>query len=380
MFDYCLIMAGGSGTRLWPASNSKNPKQFLPITKGNKDTFFSQSLERALKIIDKKSGKVIVITGKTHIQHILDACLSLNPEDKKRLLLIPEPEAKNTAPAIACAIAYSRKTGSQNGSMLVITSDHIIKPITLFRKNAKTAWHFALQDHLVMLGIRPNRPETGYGYIKTGKKFNKDVYVIESFKEKPNLETARKLIASNIYFWNSGMFAFKYDFVMEEYLKHADKVIMPFEQLSPPGEEAYKKHKGIKILENWEGLESAYRQTENISFDIAITEKCTNAVMIQAEFDWIDVGDWDEYARLLSNNKIGKKFISDDVYSSGTCEECFIDSDIPVGIAGIDNLIVVIRSGKDGSPPAALIVKKGETQKVRDIVEKIKQSGRKEIL
>jgi len=373
-------MAGGSGTRLWPASNSKNPKQFLPITKGNKDTFFSQSLERALKIIDKKSGKVIVITGKTHIQHILDACLSLNPEDKKRLLLIPEPEAKNTAPAIACAIAYSRKTGSQNGSMLVITSDHIIKPITLFRKNAKTAWHFALQDHLVMLGIRPNRPETGYGYIKTGKKFNKDVYVIESFKEKPNLETARKLIASNIYFWNSGMFAFKYDFVMEEYLKHADKVIMPFEQLSPPGEEAYKKHKGIKILENWEGLESAYRQTENISFDIAITEKCTNAVMIQAEFDWIDVGDWDEYARLLSNNKIGKKFISDDVYSSGTCEECFIDSDIPVGIAGIDNLIVVIRSGKDGSPPAALIVKKGETQKVRDIVEKIKQSGRKEIL
>jgi mannose-1-phosphate guanylyltransferase/mannose-1-phosphate guanylyltransferase/mannose-6-phosphate isomerase len=365
-------MAGGSGTRLWPASNSKKPKQFLPVARGKTETFFSLSLERALQVIEKDSGRVIIIAGKSHLPFVITACSALSFAEKKRLVLIPEPEAKNTAPAIACAVAYSRKAGDQNNRMLVLTSDHLIKPVKVFIKDVKIAADFAVQDRLVVFGITPSRPETGYGYVKAGKKLVKNVCAVDAFQEKPDQKTAKKFVASGQFFWNSGMFAFNVDFLASEFHRHASKVIRPFEQLHAPDEEAYTRTKGLRVLSNWAGLDKAYHQTTAVSFDYAVAEKCPRVVMIQAAFDWIDVGNWDEYARLLSNNS--------EVYIAGAGTGCFVDSDIPVALAGTDDLIVVIRSGKDGSHPAALIVKKGETQRVKEIVEQIKQAGRIEIL
>ena len=375
-----MIMAGGSGTRLWPVSNSKKPKQFLPAGNGKVDTFFSLSLERALRVIDKDSGRVIVIAGKSHLPFVIEACSVLDSANKKRLVLIPEPEAKNTAPAIACAVTYSRRTGDQNNSMLVLTSDHIIKPVEVFTGNAETAADYSKSDRLVVFGIPPSRPETGYGYIKAGKELAENIHVVDTFLEKPDMETAQKLLKSGQFFWNSGMFAFNCDFMAEEFRRNAAKVIRPFEQLHAPDEKSYTESRGVKVLDGWKGLDSAYRQTEKISFDNAIAEKCARVVMVKAVFDWIDVGDWDEYSRLLSGNSIGNSFSGADVYTAGYCNGCFVDSDIPVALAGVEDFIVVIRSGKDGSVPAALIVKKGETQRVRDIVEQIKQSGGTEVL
>jgi mannose-1-phosphate guanylyltransferase/mannose-1-phosphate guanylyltransferase/mannose-6-phosphate isomerase len=378
MINDCLIMAGGSGTRLWPASSSRKPKQFLPAEKDSQNSFFSLSLGRALSVVSENDGRVIVVAGKTHLSFIINICSKLSQSEKKQIVLIPEPEAKNTAPAIACAIEYAGKTAGFNRNMLVLTSDHIIKPLDIFLKDINSAAQYAQQNKLVIFGVSPSGPETGYGYIETANKISGDVYTVASFHEKPNKETAEQFLASKKHFWNSGMFAFRCDFLAEEYNRLAAEVISPFENLKPPNKKSYSKTKDICILDKWAGLDKAYNQAKHISFDYAIAEKCAQSVMIRSSFDWIDIGSWDDYSRLLSGNSPTDSD-TENVYTIGT-ESCFVDSDIPVALAGVENLIVVIRSGKDGSPPTALVTQKGKTQLVRDIVEKIKQSGKKDIL
>jgi mannose-1-phosphate guanylyltransferase len=379
MINDCLIMAGGSGTRLWPASSSRKPKQFLPIAKYGRESFFSLSLERAFRVVGENDGRVIVVTGKTHLPFVITACSKLSAAEKKHLVLIPESEAKNTAPAIACAIEYAGKTGGWNRTMAVLTSDHIIKPLDAFLEDLNFAARFAEQNKLVVFGISPIKPETGFGYIEAADKLFGDVYAVTTFCEKPNIETAEQFLASKKYFWNSGMFAFRCDFLAEEYRRLSSEVIRPFENLETPDKNSYTKTKGLCILDNWAGLDNAYKQTKRISFDYAIAEKCSKTVMLRASFDWIDIGSWDDYARLISGNSVADSDAGKNVYTAGA-NGCFVDSDIPVALAGVEDLIVVIRSGKDGSPPSALITKKGKTQLVRDIVEKIKQSDRKDIL
>jgi len=378
MFDDCLIMAGGSGTRLWPASNSKKPKQFLPAGNKKNETFFSLSLERAFKVINKDTGRVIIITGKTHLPHVIEACSALGDAEKKRLVIIPEPLAKNTAPAIACAVTYSRLTGERASGnatrkMLVLTSDHIIKPLAVFKKDVDAALQSAKKGALVVFGLKPARPETGYGYIEAAVKPGENVHEVVKFHEKPDQETAKEYIATGRYFWNLGMFAFDCGFIEQEFRRVAASVISPFDRLRPPGAKSYAKTKGLRVLSNWEGLENAYRKTEKNSFDYAVTTHCAKIAMVHCVFDWVDVGSWDEYACIaVGGNK--------NVYTAGDCGGNFVDSDVPVALVGVKDLIVVIRTGKDGSPQTALIAKKGETQRVRDIVEQIKKAGKTENL
>jgi mannose-1-phosphate guanylyltransferase/mannose-1-phosphate guanylyltransferase/mannose-6-phosphate isomerase len=176
------------------------------------------------------------------------------------------------------------------------------------------------------------------------------------------------------------MFAFGCDFLREEYRHLAEDISRPFEQLKTPDKKSYAKTKGLCVLDAWAGLEQAYNQARCISFDYAIAEKCKRTVMVRAAFDWRDVGSWDEYARLFSGNSFGNNETGTEIYTAGTKDNCFVDSDIPVALAGVKDLIVVIRSGKDGSPPVALITRKGKTQLVKNIVETIKQKGKTEIL
>jgi mannose-1-phosphate guanylyltransferase/mannose-1-phosphate guanylyltransferase/mannose-6-phosphate isomerase len=365
MFDNCLIMAGGSGTRLWPASSSRLPKQFLPA--GGKKSFFSLAVERALAVT---SGKVIIVTGKSHISHVIADAAKLSADKKKRLLVIGEPSAKNTAPAIACAVVYCELSGGGK-NMLVLTSDHIIEPLKTFKSDADIAAASAKKEKLVVFGIPTARPETGYGYIETGKA-EADVYEVTAFHEKPDLQTAKKYASSGRFFWNSGMFAFSAGFIEEQFRRFAPDVFSCFEKLKVPAASSYKKNQGIKILNSWQGLDAAYRKTKSISFDYAIAEKCNVAAMVRASFDWIDIGNWEEYVKMCGAGGA-------QVFSVSS-ENCFVDSDIPVALAGVEDLIVVIRGGKNGSSASALITRKGQTQKVRDIVEQIKKSGKTDIL
>ena len=389
-------MAGGSGTRLWPASTSKRPKQFLSLPpdvsfhkpgKEKISNFFSAALDRAFSVIDDSADShVIVIAGKDHINHIINDCSELDEHDRKRLILVPEPLARNTAPAIACALLYLDWVSSgRERNTMVLTCDHIIKPPDVFKTDSNAAAAMAQADKLVVFGIQPDRPETGYGYVEAAetmtvspaenqggiKRYEPEVFSVASFREKPDRATAQSYIDSKKFFWNSGMFAFSSKFMLAEFQHSAPDVIVPFRELWAPKEHSHHIVNGIKILEQWDNMEEAYKKTRAISFDYAIAEKCRQTVMVKAGFSWTDVGSWDEYSRLAIDT-------GSEVY--GKAESCFVDSDIPVALCGVEDLIVVVRSGKDGSPPAALISKKGKTQHVREIVEEIKAAGKTELL
>jgi mannose-1-phosphate guanylyltransferase/mannose-1-phosphate guanylyltransferase/mannose-6-phosphate isomerase len=383
MFDDCLIMAGGSGTRLWPASNSGNPKQFLSIPGGS--SFFVSAVERALAVINREGdGRVIIIAGKGHVPRIIEACAVFSPEDLSRLVLIPEPAARNTAPAIACGAVYSFMALGLDRTMLVLTSDHIIRPLEVFSEDAAAAAAFARKGRLAVFGIPPRAPETGYGYIETAEALpvsdpasRTGVFRAASFREKPDRPTAEAFLAEGRFYWNSGMFAFSSGFILGEFRHKAPECLRPFDALRSPEESAYTVRQGLKILEAWPGLDEAYASVKAISFDYAIAEKCGQTVMAAARFDWFDVGSWDEYAKLLGASR-------SEVYAArvppGSEGSCFVDADIPVALCGVEDLIVVVRSGNNGGAPSVLIARKGETQGVRDIVERIKAAGRTELL
>jgi len=360
-------MAGGSGTRLWPASSSRLPKQFLPAA--DNKSFFTLALERALAL----GERVVIITGNSHIPHVIRDASKLEAAERKRIFVIGEPVAKNTAPAIACAVVYSLLSAknNQDRNMLVLTSDHIIKPLKVFKSDSLLAAKAAAGNQLVVFGIPPARPETGYGYIEisAGKD---NVFDVAAFHEKPDAETAKKYGASGKFFWNSGMFAFNCSFMIEQFRSLAPDVIQPFDKLKEPKAADYTAKKGIKVLTGWKGLNNAYKNTKGISFDYAIAEKCRKTAMVRTNFDWIDIGNWEEYVKLGKNDE-------SQVFSVDS-NACYVDSDIPVALAGVDDLIVVIRSGKDGSVPSALITRKGQTQKVRNITDNIKAAGRGELL
>jgi len=375
-------MAGGSGTRLWPASSSKLPKQFLPADE--KMSFFSMALERAFSL----GERVIIITGDSHIPHVIKDADKFTAAQRKRMLVIGEPAAKNTAAAVACAVVYSQHI-AKNRNMLVLTSDHIIKPLDSFKSDAALAAGAASEDKLVVFGIPPVRPETGYGYIETEKKSyekNENVLTVAAFHEKPDIKTAKKYTAAKRFYWNSGMFAFNTSFITKQFQLFAPDVYRCFEKQPVPGAKDYTVIKGVKILSRFKGLESAYKEAKSISFDYAIAEKCKNTAMVRVNFDWIDIGNWEEYIKLDrgkpsdKNDSVKTNKNADFQVFNIESETCYVDSDIPVALAGVDDLIIVIRSGKNGEGACALITKKGKAQMVRDIVDKIKKTGRSDLL
>jgi mannose-1-phosphate guanylyltransferase/mannose-1-phosphate guanylyltransferase/mannose-6-phosphate isomerase len=372
MFDDCIIMAGGSGTRLWPASNSTTPKQFLSLT--GEGSFFTDAVDRALAVTGP-GGRVIIIAGGSHGGHIVRALERYGEDDKKRLVLIPEPLAKSTAPAIACGACYAGGTDQEDRNILVLTSDHSIGPLPVFMADAEAASAFSAQGNLVVFGIPPAGPETGYGYIETGEALGEAVWQVRSFREKPSRERAEEFLALGNYYWNSGMFGFSSAFILGEFRGNAPEIYGAFAKLPPPGEDAYSLQGGVRVLDNWPGLAEAYRTAPGISVDYAIAEKCRRVVMVKAGFRWFDLGSWDEYARLVSERRerAAEVYVQD---ASG----CFVDSDLPVALCGVEDLIVVIRSGKDGGPATALIAKKGATQGVKNIVEQIRAAGRTDLL
>ncbi|MDR2194235.1 MAG: NTP transferase domain-containing protein [Treponema sp.] len=377
MFDYCIIMAGGSGTRLWPLSNSMKPKQFLPVPSDKKNNFFTLSLERAFSLING-NGEIIIVAGKTHVPHIVKSCADRSEAQKQHITVIPEPEAKNTAAAIACALVFIEKTRPErNGKIFVLPSDHLVEPKAVFTEQALLCARHIDTENLAVFGIPPAAPETGFGYIEINRSdAQNEVAHVVSFHEKPDTTTAEQYLASGNFYWNSGMFAFSSGFMKREFRKYAADCIAPFEILPVPSKDACSVKDGVSILEHWEGLTEAYTRTRKISFDFAVVTKSSRVIMSVARFKWRDIGCWDEYASLA-------KDVSDpsaiDVFRVGSANTV-VDSDIPVALCEADDLIVVIRSGKDGSVPSVLIAKKGETQKVGSIVEQMKMKKRDDLL
>ncbi|GHV83622.1 hypothetical protein AGMMS50212_09620 [Spirochaetia bacterium] len=259
-------MAGGSGTRLWPSSTSHHPKQFLNIPGDKKNTFFNAALDRAVSVIEPaKGGRIIIIAGKEHKWHIEKICSLYNSNIKKCMYFIIEPSAKNTAPALALACIFAEITANKSRNMVVLTSDHIIEPESVWTKQACVLSEYTKKEGLAVFGIKPVKAETGYGYIEAdmSNKDDKGVLPVLSFREKPDSATAEKFIKSGNFFWNSGMFAFNTGFMLNEFKNNAGEVVLPFLKLQPPSKEDWDTAEGLNILKNMKGLQDAYNNTHN---------------------------------------------------------------------------------------------------------------------
>lgn len=335
-----VILSGGSGTRLWPVSRASLPKQFA--------LFFNESLlAKTLKRL-KPFGSPWVITH--HSMKVLtEKCFKDLHIPTEQILL--EPEARNTAPAIALLCKVLEQRGLAEEVVGVFPADHLIENETAFGQALKLAERCARDGQIVTLGLHPTFPATGYGYIETASQAllsdsGLTAYKTAGFREKPNLETARTFVKSGKHFWNGGIFVFKVKTMI-----HALNTLMPELQ------EALKPLKA-----DLSNLEEAYSKAPGQSIDYGVMEKTEEQACIPCEIGWSDIGSWDELMRLLPASEPA---LEQDSKNNAV----FSKQDKTYAFVGVDDLIVV------DTADATLIAKKGSTQKVKEIAEQLKAKG-----
>lgn len=319
-----LIMAGGKGTRFWPLSTEEKPKQFLKLL--GEDTMIQMTVNRVEKLLPIE--KIFVVTAKQYVNLVKEQLPNL-PEKN----IIVEPVGKNTAPCIALS-AFIIKKYYDNATIAVLPSDHLIKDEERFIQILKDADEFVENNHnaIVTLGMKPDRPETGYGYIKySGNKRQingSQIISVETFVEKPNLEKAKEYLKSGQYLWNGGMFIWKADNILKltkEYLNETYSVLSEIAATSEKNFEAV--------------LENRYKEVECISIDYGIMENADNIYVIPSDFGWDDVGNWTSIERY--NEKDEKENISNSnsfVYKSS---KNIILTQKKVVLNNVENLIIV---------------------------------------
>ena len=364
-FTDVVILAGGIGERLWPASRPDYPKQFISLSDGV--SFLQSSVLRALAV--RPSGKIIVITRKDLLQPVSEHCAHLLydlDESQRRklqedLYILAEPCARHTcAPILLSCELVELLDDTVAHTMLVLASDHVISPVDAFVADCRKAAATANEGYFVCFAIPPNEPATGYGYIKEGAPLCGDgsIFSVAQFKEKPDEETARSYLASGKYTWNSGMFAFTSSFFKDEVRRYEPDIAGSFRYFSGASRPEERTVNGIKYISGWEPMEAAYRTVPAIAVDNAIAERTNRAAAVRASFGWDDVGSWDAFEKLFSKND------SKTVEIKGGNN--FVYSDIPVALCGVDDLVVVIKNG------SALIMKKGSSGMMREVVRKVK--------
>jgi len=360
---HIVIMAGGAGTRLWPASRKALPKQFLDLGTGT--SLFVATLKRAASL--DIAGCLLVVTHADQAEIIreqVDLYRRLHGDFPAPIVVLAEPEARNTAPALAYAACFLKSLGAGKESFLVQTADHNIEPEPVFAADVEDASRLAEAGYLVTFGITPTRAETGYGYIEAGEPAGSRGREVARFREKPDRAAAEGFLAKGGFYWNSGMFVFGLESFLTGLETATPEVVSPFAGLpqAPPLPSTGE----VAVVEVTEQLRQIYAQLPSISIDYALMEKHPRCAMVKASFAWSDVGSWDETARLFPGG-------SEATFASGS-ENCFVYSDLPVALAGVEDLIVIVKNG------VVLVARKGESQRVKELVEQVKQAGKDKLL
>lgn len=358
---YAVIMAGGVGSRFWPRSRERSPKQVLEII--GSGSMLHNTLARIEPLVEQQN--TFVVTNK----HQHDAVLKLLPSFPKENIIV-EPFGRNTAACIGLAASWIQRI-DRDAVMAVLPADHLVQHQEEFLNVLSRALSVATErDALVTIGIKPTHPETGYGYIQVEEEDHdrnpyraQGVYQVKTFAEKPNLETAERFLASGDFLWNSGMFAWRVNSILKEIEVHLPDL-----------------HEQLKIVQESIGtpdykhaLEHAYGLTRSISIDYGVMEKAGNVFVVKGDFGWSDVGSWDEVVRLTPKDSDGNatkgKVIAWD------SENNFIDAgDKVVATIGVSDLIIV------STDDAILICRKGESQGVKEIVDFIRRKQMNEYL
>ena len=275
MKNFCIIMAGGIGSRFWPLSKDNYPKQFLDIL-GTGKSFIRSTYERFSPVIPDEN--FLVVTNKAYKQLVLEHLPMLKPDQ-----VLCEPARRNTAPCIAYA-AYHIQSRCENANIVVTPADHLVTNETEFQRIIRLGFDFLTQhpQALMTIGIKPSRPETGYGYIQVESLYRNNVIPVLRFKEKPDFETAVKVLADGNYFWNSGIFLWTLQGIMDAFKQYLPEMVEVFEK--------GKHHFGTP--EEQDFINNHFVDCPNISIDYGVMEKSPNTYTIPADFGWSDIGTW----------------------------------------------------------------------------------------
>jgi mannose-1-phosphate guanylyltransferase len=348
---YIVIIAGGKGERFWPQSRAERPKHLLPVV--GDQPLLTQTIERVLSIVPVE--QIFVITSAVQEKGVRAVCSALPKEN-----VIAEPVGRDTAAAVglAAAIVGAR---DPDGVFAVLPADHVIHNGKKYQADLNAAFAAAAAEPvMVTIGITPNEPATGFGYVQRGKAWRKfkrrEVHHVKRFVEKPDLKTAKKYLKSGDYFWNAGMFVWSVAVVETAIAQFAPKLDAGLK----PIRAALAKGKKLKRV-----LKKVYPTLEKISVDYALLEKSTNVVMLESTFDWDDVGAWPAVARHYRPDKAGNVSRGTTLVEQGSGNIIFSEGNHLVTVVGADNLIVV------HTPDATLVCPKDKAQEIKALLKQV---------
>ncbi len=346
---HALIMAGGKGTRFWPESTSKKPKQYLSLT-GDK-SLLGQTLDRLDGLVEIKNRYIVTVKEQ---ESLIKDLKDLNYAKDG---VIFEPSGRNTAPCILLSLAklITQKV-SEDDVVAILPSDHVILNHQGFKRTLEKAAHAALEhSSIVTIGINPTFPHTGYGYIEKGNKSKEDLFAVKHFREKPSFDKAKEYLQSGNFLWNAGMFVAPIKVLLKEFETYATKMYEFFPKLKD-------------VIQNEAALKSVYDQMPSDSIDYAIMEKTKKAMVVPAEFDWNDLGSWDALEAVINKTDDNTVVCSNGFFQEGATGNIVFAPDKFVALLGVNDLIVV--SNKN----AVMIMPKSDSQKVKNVVEHLKKN------
>ena len=349
-----VIMAGGVGSRFWPKSRAKEPKQLLNLFSAS--SMIQNTVERMKGLV--KDENIFIITNKVQKVLISKQLPQLPIEN-----IIEEPFGKNTAAAIGLAsIIIDQKI--KDAVTIVLPADHLINDTKEFQRVIKEASDFAyIEKSLVTIGINPTRPDTGYGYIQIDEIESETFYKVIRFAEKPNYDTAKRFLEAGDFFWNSGMFIWRVDVILCEIAEYMPDLYEGIQTISQV----------IDTSDFDEVLSKVYGQLKSISIDYGIMEKSLNVRLIKGKFDWSDVGSWDAVYHLLEKDNKGNVG-KGDVYFGNT-NGTYVNSENKfTAVIGVNNLLVI------NTDDATLVCHRDYAQDVKLIVDYLKMNKKDELL
>ena len=353
-----IILSGGAGTRLWPVSRRMHPKPFMEVAG---KPLLAHALERAALIADE----ALIVTNQDHY-YLTENLLKDTPEAPKVSYLL-EPKGRNTAPAIALAVRHIQKTHGDDAVCLVLAADHLISDDVAFEKAVGQAAEQAQEGNLVVFGIRPTGPETGYGYLEVAETGD-GPQPLESFVEKPDRATAEKYLAEGRYYWNSGMFCFTAGVMADNLAAHAGDVWAASEAAFAEAQE----EAGVTRFD-----ETSFMAQPDISIDYAVMEKAEKIAIVLAGFGWSDVGSWDAVAGAHEADDNGNSAVGADKVQFVEARDTHIASSSHtekiVAAIGVENLVII------DTPDALLVADRAKSQEVKLVVEALKASADAEL-
>ena len=348
---YAVVMAGGSGTRFWPASRRARPKQFLPVWGGR--PMIAETCARLAGLVPWE--RILVVTAESQTELVRAALPEL-----PRANILAEPAARNTAPCVAFAAEEVAKS-ARDAVQVVLPSDHVIHPTSAFQATlVAAAEEAAAADALVIFGVKPDHPATGYGYIEAGAQTEKrgaiPVHAVARFVEKPPRARAEEFLASGRHFWNSGMFVWRTSAIQAALRAHAPQIAQ-----------------GFARVRAGEALARVYPELPSVAIDVAVLEKAANVRMLPIDYSWSDVGSWAALPELHPRDPDGNfpvlaqdaRLIAED--SSGCL--AYAEGDEIIALVGVKDLVVV-RAGN-----ATLVCPRERAQDVKRIVERLARDG-----